>query len=160
MNATQDQDQPITPASLRTVVVGVDLSPESLYALDLAAAIGASHQTALRIVHVHTHSGTLGFSPMAAAEYEQSQSTVDDLVGVETAKRLEHYPGSWTTVARHGQAGHELLAEADDIDADLLVVGHRSHGLLRDALLGSVASGAVHHSRRSILVAIPPPTTR
>ncbi len=160
MNATPDKDQPIAPVQLRRFVVGVDLSPESMYALDLAAEIGAPHGAALRIVHVHPHPGSLGFSAMASAEYEKSQSTVDDLVGAETAKRLEDYPGSWTTVTRHGRAGHELLAEADDFEADLLVVGHRSHGLIHDALLGSVATGAVHHSRRSILVAIPPQTAR
>ena len=160
MDATPDKDEAITPAPLKRFVVGIDLSPESLYALDLAAAMGAPHSTALRIVHVHPHPSSLGFSPMAAAEYEQSQSTVDDLVGAEAAKRLENYPGHWTPVVRHGQAGHELLAEADNFDADLLVVGHRSHGLIRDALLGSVATGAVHHSRRSILVAIPPQTGR
>lgn len=158
MNATPNKDQAMNPAPLRRFVVGVDLSPESLYALDLAAMMGAPNNTALRIVHVHPHPSSLGFSPMAAAEYEESQRTVDDLLQAETAKRLGDYSGPWTTVVRHGQAGHELLAEADEVDADLLVVGHRSHGLIHDVLLGSVATGAVHHSRRSILVAIPPQT--
>ena len=45
--------------ALQTVVVGVDLSPESLYALDLAATIAQPQSAALRIVHVHHRPATL-----------------------------------------------------------------------------------------------------
>jgi universal stress protein G len=57
---------------------------------------------------------------------------------------------------RSGNVRHELLALADEVEAELIVVGHRSHGTVRDAILGSVAASIVHHSRRSVLVAVPP----
>lgn len=143
---------------LATLVVGVDGSAESLYALDLATTIGGAHNSTIRVVHVHTHPSPLGFSPRAAAEYEKAQAEIDDAMTQEAASRLRDYSGRWEFVTRDGHVGHELLAEAVDCDADLIVVGHRSHGTLHDAVLGSVATSAVHHSRRSVLVAIPPAT--
>ena len=144
------------PPRLRTFVVGVDVSPESLYSLDLAAAIGAPHDAKLVVVHVRTHPGALGFSPGAAGEYEQTIHEVDDLVDAEVSKRLADYSGESTVVMRDGHVGHELLDVAEEVDADLVILGHRSHGPVRDAILGSVAANTVHHSRRSVLVAIPP----
>lgn len=143
---------------LDTFVVGVNASPESLYSLDLAVALGATHDATLVIVHVRTHPVSLGFAPLAAAEYAQTLQEVDDLVAVEAAKRLIDYRGETRIVTRDGHVGHELLLVADDVDADLVIVGHRSHGPVRDAILGSVASSTVHHSHRSVLVAIPPST--
>ncbi len=57
---------------------------------------------------------------------------------------------------RQGHVAQELLAVADEVDADLVVLGHRSRGTVRDAILGSAASSTVHHSRRNVLVAVPP----
>ncbi|RLE19047.1 MAG: hypothetical protein DRJ50_12565 [Actinobacteria bacterium] len=141
---------------LTTFVVGVDVSPESLYSLDLAAAIGAPHDVKLVVVHVRTHPGSLGFTPGAAGEYEKSMHEVDDLVHVEVSKRLADYSGESTVVMRDGHVGHELLDVAEEVDADLVIIGHRSHGPVRDAILGSAAASTVHHSHRSVLVAIPP----
>lgn len=141
---------------LTTFVVGVDASPESLYSLDLAAALGGPQDTRLVVVHVRTHPSSLGFTPMAAAEYDQSVREVDDNVKAEVSKRLDDYSGESSVVTRDGHVGHELLNVADDVDADLVIIGHRSHGPIRDAILGSVAASTVHHSRRSVLVAIPP----
>lgn len=153
---TTTQPEPATPVRLAQLVVGVDGSPEAFYALDLAAAIGAPQQATLTLVHVHPQPPTLAFSPAAAAEYARAESEIDDRVTADAELRLRDYPGEWTVVTRRGNVTHELLAAADRADADLIVVGHRSHGPIRDAILGSVAAGTVHRSPRSVIVAIPP----
>ncbi len=60
-------------------------------------------------------------------------------------------------VTRHridGDATEALLQVADQVGADLIVVGSRGlHGLSR--MLGSVSTKVVHHSPRSILVVHP-----
>ena len=43
---------------------------------------------------------------------------------------------------------------ADEVNADLVVVGHRSFGTVHDTVLGSTAASTIHHSRRSVLVAV------
>ena len=147
----------MTPPRITRIVVAVDDSPESLHALDLAAVIGGPRAAALTIVHVRPQPVGLGLGPAATIEYADAQAALDAAIGTEVAERLAGYAGAWAVTVRSGHVGHELLAAADEVDADLVVVGHRSHGPVRDALLGSVATNVVHHSRRSVLVAVPPP---
>lgn len=51
-----------------------------------------------------------------------------------------------------GDPGPEIWAVAREIDADLVVVGHRQHGTLARWWSGSVATYLVDHLNRSILV--------
>ena len=53
--------------------------------------------------------------------------------------------------------GAKLCATAADEHADLLVVGSHGHGVLADALLGSISNYVVHHSTVPVLVVPPPP---
>lgn len=147
-----------TPAvsPLAHIVVGVDESPPSRHALATAARLGAPTGAAITVVHVRPALGALGFSPSAAAEFDRAEHELDDLVRADAARLLEGYAGLWDVAVRTGNVAQELLAVADEVDADLVVVGHRGRGALRDAVLGSVASAVVHRSRRSVLVAVPP----
>lgn len=147
--------QPIPPR-LAAIVVGVDGSPESLHALELAATIGAAQRAKITVVHVRPPLKVFGFGPAGAVQYAQAEDELAEEVTAEAATRLTGYAGMWVVEIRSGNVGSELLVVADEVDADLVVVGHRSHGTVRDVVLGSVAANTVHHSRRSVLVAVPP----
>jgi len=45
-----------------------------------------------------------------------------------------------------------ILDLAEEVDADLLVVGSRGHGTLERLIVGSVSEGVVHHATRPVLV--------
>ena len=51
-----------------------------------------------------------------------------------------------------GRPADEIVAYADSIDADLIVVGSRGHGPLTSALIGSVSRGVLRESRRPVLI--------
>jgi len=50
-----------------------------------------------------------------------------------------------------GSPGHQLLEEADNIGADLVVVGSRGHGTLSRTLLGSVSDQVVRHGPATLV---------
>ncbi len=56
------------------------------------------------------------------------------------------------TVLLKGNPADEIVAFADTIDADLIVVGSRGHGAIASALIGSVSRGVLHESRRPVLI--------
>ena len=61
------------------------------------------------------------------------------------AHALQGKPKAWPT----------LLAKADAVDAAVVVIGSRGQGAVKSALLGSVSSGLLHHTRWPVLV-VPP----
>ena len=54
--------------------------------------------------------------------------------------------------ARGAPAWSTIVSTADDIDAELIVVGARGLSPFKSALLGSVSNGVVHHTTRPVLV--------
>ncbi len=46
----------------------------------------------------------------------------------------------------------EIVACADSLDADLIVIGSRGRGAFATALLGSISRGVLHEARRPVLV--------
>jgi nucleotide-binding universal stress UspA family protein len=51
-----------------------------------------------------------------------------------------------------GFPADEIVAYADTLDADLIVLGSRGRGAIATALLGSVSRGVLHEARRPVLV--------
>jgi nucleotide-binding universal stress UspA family protein len=51
-----------------------------------------------------------------------------------------------------GAVWRELLAAADEYNADIIVAGARGHGEVRALLLGSTAEAIAHHSKRPVLI--------
>jgi nucleotide-binding universal stress UspA family protein len=51
-----------------------------------------------------------------------------------------------------GLPADEIVAYADTIDADLIVVGSHGRGAIATAVLGSVSRGVLHEARRPVLV--------
>ncbi|MEU4874491.1 universal stress protein [Streptomyces sp. NPDC021608] len=126
------------------VVVGVDGSPHSAAAVDLAFEEAALHSAALRALYVW-QPPLLGVRDEDAA-VQEARRVLSETVAGRTATHPE--------VELHHEVllGHpvDVLTEASE-HALALVVGTRGHGGFTGMLLGSVSQGALHHAHCPVL---------
>jgi nucleotide-binding universal stress UspA family protein len=136
----------------KKILIPIDLTELAVAkpALDAAVELGAHSKGALRLVTVET------FLPASFMEYvppgfDKSQEE-RALHALEEISAELAYPKdrlSWTV--RFGGIYVEILAEAEEWSADLIVVGsHRPS--MSTYLIGSNAKTIVRHARCSVLV--------
>ena len=135
--------------TVRTIVVGADGSEGSMravtWAAELAAGLGAT------VVAVHS------FEPLA--HLDDMQPPYDfALIESNVRAKLE---ADWTAPLAgvdhevrllHGTPFECILDTADDVDADLIVVGARGYGMLKSLALGSTSGKLLHLSKRPVTV--------
>jgi nucleotide-binding universal stress UspA family protein len=138
---------------LRTILVPTDYSPTSdaalAYAMDLAAALGAS-------VHVLHSYETPVYGPPEATfvATPETMSAIRDAAkkGIDAA--VAKHQGRGVALEGHlaeGRASEVILATAAQVGADLIVIGtHGRRGIAR-ALLGSVTEKVVRTSPVPVL---------
>jgi nucleotide-binding universal stress UspA family protein len=138
---------------IKRIVVAADGSPASTQGLeqvaDLAPRIGAE----VVVVYVRHFPGTALMAPgiadgslMEALDEQESEVRQDVL-------RLVGGTGvDWKFMVRVGSPGEEIAKVADEMNADLVVVGSNRHSSLHNLFLGSTAAYLTAHSRVPVLV--------
>jgi nucleotide-binding universal stress UspA family protein len=138
---------------MKKILIATDGSDESRQAVDFGLEL-ADEQGA-HVVLVHVAPGvdvlpTSGFGMTGAVPHELNDH---DWSPLTDARALAEERGiEARTQMLTGEIVDEIVAYADTIDADLIVVGSRGHGTLASALLGSVSRGVLHEARRPVLV--------
>jgi nucleotide-binding universal stress UspA family protein len=148
---------------LKQIVVAIDFTEVSDaafdYAVDLAARLGA------RLTVVHTYElPILGLSDGMVIAAADTSFRVAEAARAGLAAAVQAREGrgvELTAVLREGVAWDEINIVADEVDADLIVIGtHGRKGLAR-ALLGSIAEHVIRAATRPVLTIHAPhhPTT-
>jgi nucleotide-binding universal stress UspA family protein len=149
---------------VKRIVVGVDGSPGSARALRWA--IGLAREERAEIIPVYALGavedlarGTtnavasgLGWSPselgswrnLLRSEFEHEWCAPLVAEGLPFRTRFES-----------GSAAATLMAVADAVDADLIVVGAHGHGSFEDRVLGSVSYKVSHRAHQPVVI-VPP----
>lgn len=144
------------------IVMGVDGSDSSRAAVQLVAATGWPPETKVRLVSAFESPSArtdLAASPPDRTTDDDLQRTLfDTLRGVSGPLRRRGLDTE--TVVARGRAAEVLLAEAEDLGADLIVVGNRGLGTAASVLLGSVSATLVDHADCPVLVARGPSISR
>jgi len=137
------------------IVVGVDGSNASLTALGLVTRTAWPAGTRIRLVTAYdlpVRWSGIALPPSEVINDEQAaQDRLDNLDALAGPLRRKDYPTE--TVLVQGRPADILLAEADELRADLIVVGSRGLGVTASALLGSVSGALVDHAPCPVLVA-------
>jgi nucleotide-binding universal stress UspA family protein len=136
----------------KRILVPVDLADPNLAkpALESAIMIAKAYDGTIRLVNV------LPLTPVMLAEYvppdfevQQRQSAEEALAII--AKEVALEPGRVSTAVRQGGIYHEILDEAKQINADLIVMSSHRTGV-RTYFLGSEAGHVVRYATCSVLV--------
>lgn len=136
----------LPPAKILLAAEGSeDAALASRAAVDLALRTGAK----LHVVHAWHSVPSAHFESYVRAQLEQEAREVLD-------QQVEHIEGGGAITAeahlREGPAVDEILDLAEEIGADLIVIGSRGLGPVRRTVLGSVSEGVVHHATHPVLV--------
>lgn len=140
----------------RRVVVGVDGSPGSARAVRLAVATAAAAGGSVTCVIGWTVEVLDGVvvtepgSPHWARVEERYSRLVHEAVDPVAAA---HPDVPLDVLVRHGGPSRVVVEVAEELDADLVVVGSRGHGGFAGLLLGSVSRKVIEHAGTVVAVA-------
>jgi nucleotide-binding universal stress UspA family protein len=130
-----------------TIVVGVDNSPESNDAIEWARAIAAPDDKIV-LLHAWQLPVVTGYDMVVTVDPHEIEQYAKEAVD-ETVQRLDD--PRVVPVVHQGHPGRSLVAEADERNAGLIVVGHRGNSRV-SMMLGSTANYVLHHTKRPVVI--------
>jgi nucleotide-binding universal stress UspA family protein len=143
---------------MKRIMVGCDGSDTARGALAWALDEARLHQAEVTVVHAweptFVDSYPVTAAPSVPAELEQAAEAV--LADAVDAADTSGLPGPVERMLVKGSPAAAILRAADDLDADLIVMGTRGRGGFVGLLLGSVSRQVVSHADRPVVV-VPPP---
>jgi nucleotide-binding universal stress UspA family protein len=140
-------------ATMTTIVIATDGSPEAREAVDYGLDLAAEqHARAILLQVIPPTDWTRLDRGGVVHPIPEEMQLRRGIACVEAVKlAAEHHVDVATEVVA-GNPADEIVAYADSIDADLIVVGSRGRGAVAGALLGSVSRDVLHESRRPVVV--------
>jgi nucleotide-binding universal stress UspA family protein len=140
--------------TVKRIVIATDGSPSARAAVHLGLQLAVEQGAEPIFVHVVPAvdiAGAVGFGYTAAFPHRVTaadRAPLDDALALAAEAGVEA-----TAELLRGEPVDEIVAYADSVAADVIVIGSRGHGAIASALLGSVSLGVLHESRRPVLVA-------
>ena len=145
---------------MKQIVVAVDMSEPSLWAVDLAADLAVKYDAELVLLTVGHEIGRPDPGMEAYARMEHISEPVPTLAIQSMREKLDVVRDRAASLGARristevfvGAPAEWILDCANMREADLIALGCRGHGRLVGLLLGSVAQKVVMLARRPVLV--------
>ena len=137
------------------ILVAVDLSPASERVVEAAGRVAKLTGAKVYILHtaepepdfVGYDAGPEVVRTQVANEYRREHRDVQAL-----ADKLRDDGLNATALLIQGPTVETALREADNLEAELIVVGTHGHSAVYDVLIGSYSAGIIRKSKRPVLV--------
>lgn len=134
---------------MKQIAVATDFSTRSDRALRRAVLLARQHNASLSLVHIVDNDRP---EHLVRAQRHAAEELLEQTAA--TITREDGVPASIALTAGDAPAG--ILAAADEVEADLIILGpHRRK--LRDIFAGTTAGRTVRESHRPVLMANAPP---
>ncbi|MEO8358989.1 MAG: universal stress protein [Vicinamibacteria bacterium] len=142
----------------RRIVCALDLTSASQATLDTALSFAEENLAEVVLVHV-IDGGRLEWAPKSLGSAYKSDFLRAATEGAHTSlSTMREDAHSFCTVSRRvatGSAWREIVRIAEEIKADLIVVGTQGPGNLNPVFLGSTTNQVVRHAPCPVLLARP-----
>ena len=138
---------------IETILVPLDFSPASIYALHYAVWVAKQFRAAIHLVHVYPPDEALarGAGHLLLQSAEAIERLNEELTGIHRQHVPAFRPESCHI--RSGRPYEEIIRLAREMAADLIVLSTRGHSGLKHLLLGSTAERVVRSAPCPVLVA-------
>lgn len=136
-------------STYKRILVAVDLSAAADAVMKTAVELGRALQAELHVVHIHKiHAGNLVEGGMADAGVLASQEIADLELKLESFTAQYAAAGiNITTNVYSGDPSLKINQVADQIGADMIVMGTHGRAGIAHLVLGSVAENVLRHAR-------------
>lgn len=138
--------------SFQNIMVAYDGSNLSKKALQRAVQLAQSSAAKLDIVHVFQLPVYIAGEAMIAITQDQAQYYSESQAKLEEAKQLVPPELAVSLVMKIGNPAKEILDYAEKAGTDLIVMGSRGLGPIREFILGSVSHNVVQHAKIPVLI--------
>ena len=139
--------------SIQRILVAVDFSDVSQreidYALSLAEKVGA-RVTVLHAYHLPFYSVSDGMVFPTAEQAERVMEAAQKALEAALAQTRERGVAV-DGLLREGHPSEQIVAVAEEIGADLIIVGTHGHGAIKHALLGGIALDVIRIAKAPVL---------
>jgi nucleotide-binding universal stress UspA family protein len=136
---------------VQRIVVAANAEAEQPWVADAAAQLARDTGAEVAVVSVDELE-TEKLSPLPREVYRERA----EQAATRAVERLEAQGVRASRSVRSGRALEEIIAFADEQDADVIVAGSSTRGPVASALLGSVPMGLVSRAGRPVLVVTEP----
>jgi nucleotide-binding universal stress UspA family protein len=142
------------------IIIGVDGSKQSDAAIEACGKF-IKFVTSVKIISVVEQNYAMATEPfvMSSELYSELAASEKKLAGerVEKAKNnlikaLGDSKTEVTTEVLLGNPSRQIIEEAENWKADLIIVGSHGYGFWQRAMIGSVSDSIIHHAHCSVLV--------
>lgn len=138
---------------MTTIVIATDGSPEAREAVEYGLELAATEDAQAVLLQVMPPTDWTRLDRGATVRPLAEDLRLRDAPALTEAAELAAERGiAFTTAVVAGRPADEIVAYADSVGADLIVIGSRGRGAVAGALLGSVSRDVLHESRTPVVV--------
>ncbi|NNF98979.1 MAG: universal stress protein [Desulfobacteraceae bacterium] len=159
---------------IKTILYATDLSDNSRPAFHYAASLAEKYGAKMTVLHVIEEFGASTYLQISGylgeVEWQKLLEDRENKLLDHVTERLNEFCSEMNTkldackfilgniITKRGIAVEEILKQAKEIDADMIVMGTHGYNAFADALLGGTARRVVRRSQIPVLVVRQPET--
>ena len=137
------------------ILLAFDGSPDGREALAQAEALAAACEARVHLLAIIDSSESMVIVEAMSSIPEKQRFVIQSVLD-EGMRRLRRAGCAATSEIKYGKPAEQIIRSANEISANLIVVGHRDQGTLARWLNGSVGESIVHQPPCSVLIAVKP----